>query len=152
MTKRFTAILFALLLLACSNAFAQDWIRTGTGLGVEKIRLAASDFKLVTNDSATQALASTFNTTLWNDLQFAGIFDMVSKSGIPCRSRRSARRCGVADWGTPPPNVNMLVFGNVEYKASCSTSRAGCTTRRTSSRRRCWASSIARNRATPTRG
>jgi len=71
MTKRFTAIFFALLLLSSFNLFSQDWIRTGTGLGVEKIRLAAPDFKLVANDPQTQSLASTFNTTLWNDLQFA---------------------------------------------------------------------------------
>src|SRR3974390_2624717 len=83
MTKRFAAILFALFLLTSSNIFPQDWIRTGTGLGVEKIRLAVPDFKLVANDPQTQSLAATFNTTLWNDLQFAGIFDMVSKSFYP---------------------------------------------------------------------
>src|SRR5204862_40786 len=35
--KRFFYGLFALLLL--TSAFGQDWIRTGTGLGVEKFRL-----------------------------------------------------------------------------------------------------------------
>ena len=41
--------LWAILpVLPCS---AQDWIRTGTGLGVEKVRLAASDFKASTQDA-----------------------------------------------------------------------------------------------------
>ena len=113
MTKRFTAIFFALLLLSSFNLFAQDWIRTGTGLGVEKIRLAAPDFKLVANDPQTQSLASTFNTTLWNDLQFAGIFDMVSKSFYPLSIPGAPQDVHLADWGNPPPNANMLAFGNV---------------------------------------
>src|SRR5271167_2275676 len=113
MTKRFATGTFVLLLLTSSSIFAQDWIRTGTGLGVEKIRLAAPDFKLVTNDPQTQGLASTFNTTLWNDLQFAGIFDMVSKSFYPLSIPGAPQDVHLADWGNPPPNANMLAFGNV---------------------------------------
>ena len=113
MTKRFTAICVALCLLFSSALFAQDWIRTGTGLGVEKIRLAVPDFKLVANDPQTQSLASTFNTTLWNDLQFAGIFDMVSKSFYPLTTPGAPQDVHLADWGNPPPNANMLAFGNV---------------------------------------
>src|SRR5271165_293281 len=113
MTKRFAAILFVLLLFAASNITAQDWIRTGTGLGVEKIRLAVPDFKLVANDTGTQDLAATFNTTLWNDLQFAGIFDMVSKSFYPMLVPGAPQEVHLADWGSPPPNANMLAFGNV---------------------------------------
>ena len=113
MTKRFTTVTFVLLLLTSCHIFAQDWIRTGTGLGVEKIRLAAPDFKLVANDATTQALASTFNTTLWNDLQFAGIFDMVSKSFYPLSIPGAPQDVHLADWGNPPPNANMLAFGNV---------------------------------------
>src|SRR5208283_3342455 len=113
MTKRFVAILCAVFLFATSNILAQDWIRTGTGLGVEKIRLAAPDFKLVTSDPQTQSLASTFNTTLWNDLQFAGIFDMVSKSFYPLSIPGAPQDVHLGDWSVPPPNANMLAFGNV---------------------------------------
>src|SRR5271166_5125733 len=113
MIKRFAAILFALLLFASSNTLAQDWIRTGTGLGVEKIRLAVPDFKLVANDTGTPDLAATFNTTLWNDLQFAGIFDMVSKSFYPMSVPGAPQEVHLSDWGSPPPNANMLAFGNI---------------------------------------
>src|SRR5579859_3718111 len=74
-----------LLLLLCvaMAAHAQDWIRTGTGLGVEKVRVAVPDFKPSGSDPQTAALLKTFNDTLWNDLDNAGIFDMVSKSFYP---------------------------------------------------------------------
>src|ERR1017187_2474321 len=82
--KRYRAILLVLFVLfAIAGMSAQDWIRTGTGLGVEKVRLAVPDFKQVTTDTGTQNLSAVFNVTLWNDLQSAGIFDMVSKSFYP---------------------------------------------------------------------
>ena len=76
-------IVITLLLLLAGTAFAQDWIRTGTGLGVEKVRLAASDFKASTGDAKNAELLKTFNDVLWNDLDNAGIFDLVSKSFYP---------------------------------------------------------------------
>src|SRR6266478_3393414 len=72
---------FSVLLTIPSSA--QDWIRTGTGLGVEKVRLAASDFKPSTQDPKNAELLKTFNDTLFNDLDNAGIFDLVSKSFYP---------------------------------------------------------------------
>jgi hypothetical protein len=38
-------VFFSLVLFGATNVNAQDWIKTGTGLGVEKIRLAVPDFK-----------------------------------------------------------------------------------------------------------
>jgi hypothetical protein len=73
----------ALLFLLATTSRAQDWIRTGTGLGVEKVRLAAADFKPSTNDAKNAELLKTFNDVLWNDLDNAGIFDLVSKSFYP---------------------------------------------------------------------
>ena len=92
---------------------AQDWIRTGTGLGVEKIRLAVPDFKVTTNDPVSQGFAITFNNTLWNDLQAAGIFDMVGKSFYPMAPPGAPQDVRLADWDQPPPNANMLAFGNL---------------------------------------
>jgi len=102
-----------LLYVMGAAALAQDWIRTGTGLGVEKIRLAVPDFKLATTDTGTQNLSAVFNVTLWNDLQQAGIFDMVSKSFYPVAVPGSPQDVRLPDWGNPPPNANMLGFGNL---------------------------------------
>ena len=110
--KCFIALSFFFLFAAASLS-AQDWIRTGTGLGVEKIRLAAPDFKLVTTDTGTQNLATTFNTTLGNDLQAAGIFDMVSRSFYPLSIPGAPQEVHLADWSSPPPNASMLAFGNL---------------------------------------
>ena len=106
--------IFCIIVPRCASfASAQDWIRTGTGLGVEKVRLAVPDFKQVTTDTSTQSLAATFNVTLWNDLQSAGIFDMVSKSFYPLSVPGAPQEVHLNDWGNPPPNANMLAFGNV---------------------------------------
>ena len=112
--KRHTAILLTLFVLFVITSLpAQDWIRTGTGLGVEKIRLAAPDFKMVTSDSGTQNLALTFNVTFNSDLQNAGIFEMVARSFYPLSVPGAPQEVHVADWGNPPPNASMLAFGNL---------------------------------------
>jgi TolB protein len=116
--RRYAVTLLGLFLLffvlvASVGLSAQDWIRTGTGLGVEKIRLASPDFKLVSTDTGTQNLATTFNTTLGNDLQAAGIFDMVSRSFYPLSIPGAPREVHLADWSSPPPNASMLAFGNL---------------------------------------
>jgi TolB protein len=112
--KRYSSTrLFLFLLLSVVTLPAQDWIRTGTGLGVEKIRLAAPDFKSVTTDTGTQNLAMTFNVTFYNDLQNAGIFDMVSRSFYPLSVPGAPQEVHLSDWGSPPPNASMLAFGNL---------------------------------------
>src|SRR6266446_6840143 len=107
------AWLCAIAVLAGIPAFAQDWIRTGTGLGVEKVRLAASDFKPSTQDPNNANLLKTFNDTLWNDLDNAGIFDMVSKSFYPLEVPGNPAEVRFEAWNGPPPNVSMLAFGDL---------------------------------------
>ena len=109
------ALKLALLLIsfAAVSASAQDWIRTGTGLGIEKIRLAVPDFQMTARDTGTQNLTMTFNTTLWNDLESAGIFDMVSKSFYPVAVPGAPQEVKLNEWSSPPPNASMLAFGNI---------------------------------------
>jgi len=92
---------------------AQDWIRTGTGLGVEKVRLAAPDFKASTQDPKNADLLKAFNETLWNDLENAGIFEMVSKSFYPLGPVGAPADVKFETWSAPPPNAAMLAFGNL---------------------------------------
>src|SRR5690242_16375155 len=78
------SIIFALFTVSLiSSAAAQDWIRTGTGLGVEKVRIAVPDFKAATQDAKNTELLRVFNDTLFSDLENAGIFEVVSKSFYP---------------------------------------------------------------------
>jgi len=99
--------------LCCLSAAQTDWIRTGTGLGVERLRLAASDFKTTSADPRTAELLKTFNETLWNDLDNAGIFDMVSKSFYPLAQPGQPNEVRLDAWSNPPPNAAMLAFGNL---------------------------------------
>src|SRR5256885_2446878 len=110
--KRFISHFIALISLL-SYAAAQDWIKTGTGLGVEKIRLAAADFQPSTQDAKNAELLKVFNDTLWNDLDNAGIFDMVSKSFNPTGAVNWPSDVKFEQWNVPPPNAAMLVFGNL---------------------------------------
>ena len=102
-----------MLLLLAATSSAQDWIRTGTGLGVERVRLAASDFKPSTADAKNADLLKTFNDVLWNDLDNAGIFDLVSKSFYPLQEPGQPSEVNFSAWNSPPPNTSMLAFGNL---------------------------------------
>src|SRR6516162_5188187 len=112
--KRSVLLFLTLALLSTFTAqlYAQDWIRTGTGLGVEKIRLAVPDFKPVATDADSRRFTTAFSVTLWNDLQAAGIFDMVSPSFYPLGQPGTPQDVNLSQWDAPPPNANMLAFGN----------------------------------------
>jgi TolB protein len=114
--KRFAALLAILFALALP-ALAQDWIRTGTGVGGEKIRLAVPEFKLATADPKSAPLDKTFNAVLFNDLYQAGIFDMVSRSFYPLGAVGSPAEARLDVWAAPPPNAAMLAFGSLGVNA-----------------------------------
>jgi TolB protein len=103
-------ILFASL---TSSAWAQDWVRTGTSLGVEKVRLAVPDFKPSTGDPQNTALLKTFNDTFWNDLDNSGVVELVSKSFYPLQVPGQPADVTFDLWNVPPPNAAMLAFGNL---------------------------------------
>jgi TolB protein len=143
--RQIALIALALLLLLAATSSAQDWIRTGTGLGVERVRLAASDFKPSTTDAKNAELLKTFNDTLWNDLDNAGIFDLVSKSFYPLQEPGQPSEVNFPAWNSPPPNTSMLAFGNLGAPPAKSRCRAGSTTSRMKSRRKFSASSTLDN-------
>ena len=110
--KSFVLLVFSCLLLV-SSLFAQDWIKTGTGLGVEKVRLAVPDFKPGTSDTQTGTVLRTFNDTLWNDLDNSGVVELVSKSFYPLQVPGQTSEVNLNAWNAPPPNAAMLAFGNL---------------------------------------
>jgi TolB protein len=110
-TTRLLAL--ATVFLLALPAFGQDWIRTGTGLGVQKVRLAVPDFKPSTAEPKNADLLKTFNDTLWNDLDNAGIFDLVSKSFYPLQVPGQPSEMKFETWNQEPPNAAMVAFGNL---------------------------------------
>jgi len=105
------------VVIACSlvatSVQAQDWVKTGTSLGVERVRLAVADFKPSTADAANAALDKTFNDTLWNDLDVSGVVELVSKSFYPLQVPGQPPEVNFPSWSSPPPNAAMLAFGNL---------------------------------------
>jgi TolB protein len=82
--------------------------------------LAVTDFR----GSGSQPFMSTFNSTLFSDLQNSGLFDMKSKSTFPLnnpqrpedlRTEDGGQGFALPDWNGAPVNASHLVFG---YTAS----------------------------------
>ncbi len=116
MRRRCCRALSLALLLCCAlttTSLAQDWVRTGSGLGVEKVRLAVPDFKPSTNDPQNAALLKTFNDTFWGDLDNSGVVELVSKSFYPLQTPGQPPDVIFQAWNVPPPNAAMLAFGNL---------------------------------------
>src|SRR5215813_285853 len=99
------AFLYIFLVLLPVSLFAQDQIKTGTGIGVEKVRLAVPDFKASTADAQSAALLKTFNETLWNDLDNSGVVELVSKSFYPLQVPGQPTEVNFISWNSPPPNA-----------------------------------------------
>src|SRR5579872_5903772 len=106
-------VLFCICCLFTSALEAQDWVKTGTALGVDKVRLAVPDFKPSTGDPQNTALLKTFNDTLWNDLDVSGVVELVSKSFYPLQVPGQPTEVNFLAWNAPPPNAAMLAFGNL---------------------------------------
>jgi TolB protein len=117
-SSRFGSTVSALVLICASCLIgsplvAQDWVKTGTSLGVEKVRLAVPDFKPSGNDPQNAALLKTFNDTLWNDLDVSGVVELVSKSFYPLQTPGQPPEVTFPAWNAPPPNAAMLAFGSL---------------------------------------
>jgi TolB protein len=116
MSKRVLHLLLPLSLFALAGpprAAAQDWFRTGTGLGVEKAKLAVPDF--ASRNAPAQPLARIFTDVLTEDLKYSGIVEIVSKSFYPAPASWPAvpSQLKPEDWSQPPASAYMVTFGNL---------------------------------------
>src|SRR5258708_23399293 len=107
---------FITLILLCGflSAAAQDRIKIELNMGQERPRIAVPDFKAPTGDA--QALNTVFNQTLWNDLDNAGIFDLVAKSFYPSQTPGQPAESTAKAWGDPPPNDEEVTSDTVGAK------------------------------------
>jgi TolB protein len=109
-------ILSVSIALAAGVILAQDITAWINGVG-GKPALAVTDFR---GTGAAQPLMSTFNGTLFSDLQSSGLFNMVAKSLFPLNNpqvptdlRPDDNKQGYAlgDWAGAPTGASHLVFG-----------------------------------------
>lgn len=109
-------VIAALALCSARPAAAQDWFKTGTGLGVAKARLAVADFGATA--APAQPLEKTFHDVLWNDLEYSGIVELVSPSFYPSTVPTDPSQLRPTDWSAAPANAFMLAFGSLDAQAS----------------------------------
>jgi TolB protein len=102
-----------LLILCVSTVHGQDWFKTETSSGADRIRIAVANFKAQSGDAQTSTFKGTFDTTLYSDLASAGIFDIVSKSLIPQSSPGAPAEINLQQWSADPASAAMVAFGNL---------------------------------------
>jgi TolB protein len=98
------------------RAAAQAWFQTGTGLGVEKPRVAVADF--AARADTAKSHSQLFTQVVRDDLQFSGILDLVSPSFYPTQVPTVPSELRNPDWTTPQINANLVAFGNLTESAS----------------------------------
>lgn len=107
-----------LLFLSTAPVYAQGWFKTETSSGAANIRIAAANFKQLSADPQAAALKDTFDTTLYNDLANAGIFDMVSKSLQPQTTPGSPSEISLPQWSNAPASAAMVAFGSFNIQGT----------------------------------
>ena len=113
---------FSLLVLALAaaprraRAMPQDWFTAGTGLGVQKARVAVADF--VPGNPGSQPLAQLFTDTVRADLDYSGILDEVSKSFLPTADPGGPGALKESDWTAPPANAQFVGYGTLTASAN----------------------------------
>ncbi len=99
-----------------AQASAQDWFKTGTGLGVSKARVGVADF--AAKDTPSQPLAALFADVVRNDLDYSGILDLVSKSYNPLQSPATPADVDFKGWSAAPASAQLLAFGNMSVNGT----------------------------------
>jgi TolB protein len=103
--------LLSIFFLLAGPASAQDIIKSGTGLGQDKPRVAVADFA-PRADSAKNHSAL-FTQVVRDDLQFSGIIELVSPSFYPTQVPSVPSELRNLTWTDPPVNANFVAFGNL---------------------------------------
>jgi TolB protein len=89
----------------------QDWFRTGTGLGVENVRLALPPF--TAENARVETVTGVFNSVLWNDLEMSGILEMVSPSFFPLQLPGTPESLEAEAWAEEPTDADMVAYGTL---------------------------------------
>jgi len=108
------ALVMVALFVGLRPTRSQDWFSTGINLGAPKIRLAVTELPPQSVEQLLVSLTQEFNQVLTNDLDNAGIFEIVSKSYFPLKLPQEPAEVVFKNWTDPPASAHMLVFGKAE--------------------------------------
>lgn len=112
--RLFAALL--LLLVSSAAAPAQDWIKAGTGLGVEKPRVAVADFAPRSDNAKPHG--ALFSQVVRDDLNYSGILEVASPSFYPQQQPSIPSELKYVAWTDSPVNAHFVAFGNLSESAS----------------------------------
>ena len=126
----FASLLMMLGLIAqVPRAAAQGTVKLEINMGQERPRVAAADFKAATADPQSAPLNTVFNQTLWNDLDNAGIFEMVAKSFYPSSQQPGQPgELNAKAWSAAPANPFRPTLGSSYGRRSPPFFEAGTAT------------------------
>jgi TolB protein len=108
---RRSSFILLLAIVSVAPAFAQEWFRTGTGLGVEKPRVAVADF--APRADSAKSHSALFTQVVRDDLAFSGILDLVSPSFLPPSQPSIPSELRYVAWTDNPVNAHFVAFGNL---------------------------------------
>ncbi len=122
-SKTSLALCFVVLTLLASifasTAHAQDWFKTGTGLGVQKARVAVADFASTgAGGAASEPLAKEFSDVIRGDLNYSGIIELVSPSMYPTQLPSQPSELNTQVWADAPASSQFLAFGNLSVNGA----------------------------------
>jgi len=113
-------LLFLLVLLFSASFISaqqeQGWFRTGTGIGMEKPRIAVPDF--VPRSDEAKSHSALFTSVVRDDLSFSGIVELVSPSFYPTQPLSQPGELRFLTWSDSPLNSNFVAFGYLTESSS----------------------------------
>ena len=118
------AVLVLFLSGATPTGYGQgfDIDNFGTDTGAQSVRLALPLFPFEPrpggDPAEAEGLTGVFNETLWNDLEFAGIFDLIGRSFYPLGSFGNTQDIVPEEWVVPAVDTQFLTFGHAEIDSN----------------------------------
>ncbi len=113
LTFKKAAFFVALLLPVWSLGSEQAQIVTGTRTGAGSVRLALPEFQFRGGGGPQGAeYTRTFNETLWDDLDFSGVVNLVSRSFYPLGRFGRPIDIDATAWTTTAVDAQFVSFGN----------------------------------------
>jgi TolB protein len=93
------------------NLSQEPQVRVGTSTGV-RARVAVADFQIRGNDPQLTQHTNLFNEVLWNDLDMAGVFELVPKSFYPLKLPSQPAEVVFEQWTSNEVRAQDLAYGN----------------------------------------
>jgi TolB protein len=109
----FVGFLFSIMI--STTASQEPQIKTGTAQGV-RARMAVADFQLRPATPQLAELTKIFNQVLWDDLDMAGVFELVPKSFYPLKLPSKPTEVIIEQWTSNEVKAQDLVYGNASLE------------------------------------